>query len=140
VAPRVQIVQRVEHQLEVAKPADVELIILDVGVMRNDFDVGVELPSSLLCDLDPPLAPLSPAPYRSSYQSLGLLDVLMPEEELSVEIREVDRVEVDNVDFAKAGEGEVLEELASDATSSNHENAGLPPGISDRELIEQPCR
>lgn len=64
----------------------------------------------------------------------------MPEEELSVEIREVDRVEVDDVDFAKAGEGEVLEEFASDATSSNHEHAGLAPEISDCEFIERPCK
>lgn len=64
----------------------------------------------------------------------------MPEKELSVEIREVDCIEVDDVNFAKPGEGEVLEELASDATSSNHEHARLPSEISDCELIEPPCK
>ena len=33
----------------------------------------------------------------------------MSEEELAVEIAEVDRIKVDDMDFAKACEGEVLE-------------------------------
>ncbi len=35
--------------------------------------------------------------------------MFVPEKELSVEIAEVDCIEVDDVDFAEAGEDEVLE-------------------------------
>ena len=59
------------------------------------------------------------------YQCLGLLNVLLAEEKLPVEIAEVDCIEVDNVDLAKAGENEVLEELASDAAGADHEHARL---------------
>ncbi len=51
--------------------------------------------------------------------------MLLAEEKLPVEIAEVDRIEVDNVDLAKAGENEVLEEFASDAASADHEHARL---------------
>jgi hypothetical protein len=40
---------------------------------------------------------------------------------LSVEIRKVNRVEVDDVNFTETAENEVLEELASDAASANHQ-------------------
>lgn len=49
--------------------------------------------------------------------------MLVAEQELTVEVAQVDGVEVDNVDFAEAGENEVLEELTTNATSSNHEYA-----------------
>ncbi len=39
---------------------------------------------------------------------LGLTDVLLAEEELAVEVGHVDRVEINDLDVAKAGEGEVL--------------------------------
>lgn len=37
-----------------------------------------------------------------AYQSFRLLDMLVSEEELSVEIAQVDGIEVDDVDFTKA--------------------------------------
>ena len=49
--------------------------------------------------------------------------MLVAEQELAVEVAQVDGVEVDDVDFAKAGENEVLEQLAANATSSYHEHA-----------------
>ena len=56
--------------------------------------------------------------------------MLIAEQELAVEIAEVDGVEVYNVNRAKAGENEVLEEFAADAASSNHQDACLDP-VSD---------
>jgi hypothetical protein len=59
------------------------------------------------------------------YQCLGSLDVFATEEKLSIEIAEVDRIQVHDVDFTEAGQDEVLEEFASDAASADHENLGL---------------
>ena len=56
--------------------------------------------------------------------------MLVSEEELPVQVAEIDRVEVDDVDFAEAGADEVLEELAADATGSNHQHLGLGDGVS----------
>jgi hypothetical protein len=61
----------------------------------------------------------------ASYQCLRLLDVFLAEEELPVEVAEVNRIEVDNVDLPEAGKDEVLEQLASDAASADHEHARL---------------
>lgn len=54
--------------------------------------------------------------------------MLVAEQELAVEVAEVDGVEVDDVDLAKAGEDQVLEELAADAPSSDHQDARLGLG------------
>lgn len=53
-----------------------------------------------------------------SYHSLRLLDVLVPEKKLPIQIAQVDRVEIDDVDLSKPGEDEILEQLASDAPSA----------------------
>lgn len=52
--------------------------------------------------------------------------MLLAEEELSVQIRKIDCIEVDNVDFAKAGQDQVLQKFAADSSSTNHKHAGLP--------------
>lgn len=57
------------------------------------------------------------------YQCLGLLDVLIAEQELAVEVAEIDGVEIYNVYLAEAGEDEVLEEFAANAASSYHQDA-----------------
>jgi hypothetical protein len=51
--------------------------------------------------------------------------VLVAEQELAIEVAEVDRVKVYDVNLAKAGENEVLEEFASNAASSDHQDACL---------------
>jgi hypothetical protein len=53
--------------------------------------------------------------------------MLIPEKELPIEVAEVDGVEVDDVDLAKAGEDEVLEKLASDSSGAYHQNTRLYP-------------
>jgi len=105
-SPRIEVVQRIEDEAEALEPRDVELAILDVVVVRNDADVGIELAGRL---------------FRN--QCLGLLDVLIAEQELAVEVAEIDGVEVDDVYLAEAGEDEVLEEFAANAASSYHQDA-----------------
>jgi hypothetical protein len=51
--------------------------------------------------------------------------VLIAEQELPIEVAKIDRVQVHNVNIAKAGEDEILQQFASDATSSHHEYARL---------------
>ena len=51
--------------------------------------------------------------------------MFMAEEELSVEVAEIDRIEVYDVYFAKACEDKILEELTANATSADKEYAGL---------------
>jgi len=45
--------------------------------------------------------------------------MFVSEEKLAVEVAEVDCVEVDDVDFAEAGEGEVLEKFAADPAGAD---------------------
>lgn len=58
--------------------------------------------------------------------------MFVSKQELSVEIRKVNRIEVDNVDFAVAAEDEVFEQLASDATRANHKYPRLCQFVSHR--------
>jgi hypothetical protein len=50
-SPRIQVVERIEDEAEALEPRDVELAILDVVVVRNDADVGVELAGRLFRNL-----------------------------------------------------------------------------------------
>lgn len=58
-------------------------------------------------------------------QSLGLFDVLVTEEKLAVQVTEIDGVKVDDVDFAIAGEEQVLQKFAANAAGSYHQNSRL---------------
>lgn len=49
----------------------------------------------------------------------------MSEKELSVQVTEVNSVEIDDVNFAEAGKDEVFQKLAADTTSANQEDARL---------------
>lgn len=51
--------------------------------------------------------------------------MFVSEQKLPVQVAQVDRVEVDNVDFAEAGKDKVLEELAAYSSGADHEDAGL---------------
>lgn len=57
------------------------------------------------------------------YQGFRLFYVFVPEEELPVQVREIDGVEVNDVDVEEAAKDEVLQELAANAPSSNHQDA-----------------
>lgn len=127
---RIEVVQRIEDDAKGLEPGDVELVVLDVGVVGLDVHAGVESAGGFLRNLCRRLATPQPRPECafSAYQCLGLLDVLIAEEELAIEIAQVDRVEVDDVDVAEAREDEVLEELAADTARAHHEHSRLPCG------------
>lgn len=44
-----------------------------------------------------------------THQSLGLFDVLLAEQELTIEVAEVDGVEINDVDLAEACEDEIFQ-------------------------------
>ena len=80
---RLQVVKRIEYDRKAFKPANVELWVLDIGMMRFDLDPGVELSGGLFRNLIPVLSvcyhltastvPLIP------YQCFRLLYMFMPE-------------------------------------------------------------
>lgn len=91
-------------------------------MVRFDLDVGIELERRVFGNLSY-VSACRCFHLKLPYQCLGLLYVLIAKQELSVEVAEIDRVQVGNVDFAEAGQDEVLEQFASDAASAHHENA-----------------
>lgn len=82
---RIDIVQRIEHNLESREPLDVVLLILDIGMMRDQLCSRIKLLSHF---------------FRN--QRFRFLDVFVSEEKLAIEIAEIYRIEIDNVYFAKA--------------------------------------
>lgn len=51
--------------------------------------------------------------------------MLVAKEELAIEVAQIDSVQVDDMYLTETCEDEVLEELATDASRSNHEHARL---------------
>lgn len=51
--------------------------------------------------------------------------MFVTEKELTIEVAEVDGVQINDVDFAEAGENKVLQELAANSSGTDHQNAGL---------------
>lgn len=51
--------------------------------------------------------------------------MLVSEEELSVEVTQVDGIEVDDMNVAKAEEDKVLEKFAADTTGTDHKDSRL---------------
>jgi len=51
--------------------------------------------------------------------------MLVSEEKLAIEVAEVDRVKVDDMNLAKACKDKILEELAANAACADKENTGL---------------
>jgi hypothetical protein len=54
--------------------------------------------------------------------------VLVSEEELAIQIAQVDGVQVDDVDFAEAGQQQVLEQFAADPAGANEKDVRLEVG------------
>lgn len=80
---RTEVVEGVDDKVEMFEKVDVELVVLDVAVQGRHVDVGVELEGRLAGD-----------------DGFRALDVLLLEEELAVQVREVDRVEVEDEDLS----------------------------------------
>lgn len=104
----VEIVKRIEDKVESREPLDRVLRVFDVGMVRMQFDSGIEFRSHLFRD-----------------QCLGFLDVFLSEEELSVEITQIYRVEIDDVNFAETRLDEIFEEFAANTACTNEKNARL---------------
>ena len=51
--------------------------------------------------------------------------MFVTKKELTIEVAKVDGVQINNVDLAEAGEDKVLQELATDSSGTDHQNAGL---------------
>lgn len=51
--------------------------------------------------------------------------MFLSKEELTIQVAQIDRVQVDDVDFAEAGQDEVLEELTADSACADEKNARL---------------
>ena len=51
--------------------------------------------------------------------------MFISEEELAVEVAEVYCIEIDDVNFAEAGQGEVLEEFAANAACTDEQDTSL---------------
>ena len=65
---RLQVVKRIEYDCKSFEPANVELWVLDIGMVRFDLDVGVELSGGLLCNLR--------CPFCQSITTLQLVQFL----------------------------------------------------------------
>ena len=109
-ASRIEVVERIEHQVESPKPFDSKLGVFDICVICSDLGVGVELLCNFLRNLrkmnqvNIPRRVGAITDRMEAYQRLRLLDVFVSEEELSVKVREINRVEVNDVDVAEAAE------------------------------------
>jgi len=57
-----------------------------------------------------------------AHQSLRFLDMFMTEEELTIEIAEIDGVQIDDMDLAEASKDEVLEELTPNPSCADHQD------------------
>ena len=51
--------------------------------------------------------------------------MLVTEEELSIQITEVNGIQIDDVDLAEAGEDKVLQKFTANSSGADHEDAGL---------------
>jgi len=107
VAARVDVVERVEHDVEALEELEPESLVLDVAVPRRHLE------RSVVRKLEDGLA---------RHLGLRAADVLLAEEELAVEVRVVNRVQVDHRDVAEAAQHQVLHQLAADAAGAHHED------------------
>lgn len=95
VTTRVQVVERVHHDIKLPKPSDIVLWFLDVGVMRGNVDIGVKVEGRLFghlvsCKF---LASME-GEAKGVYLRLGLVDMLLLEKKLSVQVAQIDRIQV----------------------------------------------
>lgn len=101
-----QIIQRAQNQIKPLHPLYIILLLLDIAMPRMDRNaldgIHIRFPSlrarsrvEMLCK-------------RRRDKRFTFLDVGLSEEELSVQVGQVDRVEVDDLDVSKADEDEVF--------------------------------
>lgn len=139
--PSIKIIQGVEDNVKRREPVDIELAILDVRMIGLNLGVRLELMRNLFGYLfSPPIMSdyLRRKLYEgvrttredhrkgarwSTHQSFGLLNVFVAEKELSVQIAQIDRIQIDDMDLPEAGQEEVLEQLAANTAGAHEKNA-----------------
>lgn len=57
--------------------------------------------------------------------------MFLSEQELTVQVGQVNRVEIDNVNFAKACQDEIFQQFASNTASADHEHTRLDILVSN---------
>lgn len=123
-----KVIQRIEDNVESGKPVHIELTIFDICMVGFELRVRLKLVCDLLGDLDtaavlvrhvlqgrsrrnwrrPGRAGSWHSRCQVTHQCFGFLDMFEAEKELTIQVAQVNRVEIDDVDFTKAGEEEVL--------------------------------
>lgn len=108
--PRTEIVQSIKNNVKRPKPRHVELRVFDVGVDGINSDVGIECRCSMCRNLSisRSLSVVCPQVSNGPYHGFTLLHVLLSEEELAVEVRQVDSVKVQESNIPKPGHHHVL--------------------------------
>lgn len=105
---RTQIVKSIKDELKLTKESDgKELSILDIGPVRTDIQRNTR---EHVCD------------GLGGNASLALSDMVATEEELSVQVAQLDNVQVDHRDPTKATEHQVFKQLTSNAPSPHHKD------------------
>jgi hypothetical protein len=106
----IDVIQSIYDRIEPSKPVDLEQGVGDdVAVDRFYFYIRVK-------SLD----------GFSSNNSFGLPDVFLPEQELSIQVGDVDRVQIDHRELLAADEHQVLEELTSNTSSADDQDLAGP--------------
>ncbi|KAI0563721.1 hypothetical protein FGB62_35g221 [Gracilaria domingensis] len=103
-----KIIQRIAYQSEAAKEIDIKVIVLDIGHNRSDLGVwGYD------------------GHGFGRLPGLPLTHMVLAEQKLAVEIGNIDGVQIDDSDLAKAGYRKVLEEFAAGVTCADHKHGGV---------------
>lgn len=81
----IEIVQRIEYEVEALEPVNVEARVLDVCMVSFELDAWIEFAGGVLGNLNLSLANGHPIIiFVSPYQRLRLLNMFISEEELAI--------------------------------------------------------
>lgn len=105
VAARLDVVQRVEHQVKAFKKRQVEGGPKDVGVVGTDIEAGIEAQHAF-----------------ARHLGFGLAHMVGLEQKLAIKIGDLNGVQVHNIHIAETRQGHILQQLAANATSAYNED------------------
>lgn len=101
----VDIVQRVDYEVELAEKAVPEVILLNATFEGDQVHLRILLKNSL-----------------AQASGFWLANMLSAEQELAIEVAHIDCVEIDHLDVVEAGHAEALDKFTPDAACPNHEH------------------
>lgn len=97
-------------------------------MIRLDLDIRIESARRLFRNL----SPSQRMPYNLTsqhriitHQSLALLDMLAAEQKLAVEITQVNRIQIDDMNLAEARKHQIFKQFAADTARADHQHARL---------------